>query len=295
MSLNSQDMGVGSTGSAGAQDRAPRLSGASGYATWAPRMNAYLQAKGAAGIHIRPMTKAVWDVNLHRVDLWRDESLARDLELAESATSSSSKKPDEAVAKAEEEKRKARARFTAEVELSQRMYGIIFSSLPEDLLPQVLHGNVPEGCAHLLWQWLQNKFQSTEMDNIHSLFEEWFSLKQGEAESFDAYRARVNRQCTLLEHAKQKTSPEQYEFILLCRLRPEYKPIVLALDNGELLKVKARVDWEEVARRVNAFERNEQRIAGGSSEVQAGESAHAAFTQQSPVVSVTVVALTQGG
>ena len=103
------------------------------------------------------------------------------------------------------------------------------------------------------------------------LFREWSELEQGDDESFDAYRARVNNVANLLGNADERPSARMYAYTLLERLRPHYKPVVLALQNSSLMKktktiavpkvekTELDIDWIEVTRQVNAHERSEQR------------------------------------
>ena len=86
------------------------------------------------------------------------------------------------------------------------------------------------------------------------------ALRQEDDESFDAYRARVNHVLALLDHAKEKPSARQHAFMLLDRLQPRYRPAVLALKLGDLLKKPDEIEWDKVAAFVNQHERNEQRI-----------------------------------
>ena len=266
MSLDSSERGAGVGGSAGASERAPRLQGGGDYAAWRPRMDAFLQAKGAEGIHRKAMTQADWRTMEARVELWSDEALAH--ALVETSSSSGSGSGSAAV-KAEPlsaETKAARALVCATVARSQRAYGMLYTALPAELQLQVAH--LPQGFAYGLWSWLEGKFQSTEDDNISALLQDWASLTQEAGESFDAYRARVNRLATLLERAEEKPSARVYAFSLLDKLQPQFKPAVLALKNGTLLKDIKNVDWEAVTRFVNAHERSEQRLDGAGTEGQ---------------------------
>ena len=119
---------------------------------------------------------------------------------------------------------------------------------------------MPENFAYGLAHWLETKLQSTEQDNVGELLAQWVALRQEEDESFDAYRARVNHVLALLDHAKEKPSARQHAFMLLDRLQPRYRPAVLALKLGDLLKKPDEVEWDRVAAFVNQHERNEQRI-----------------------------------
>ena len=117
-----------------------------------------------------------------------------------------------------------------------------------------------ENFAYGLAHWLETKLQSTEQDNVGELLAQWVALRQEDDESFDAYRARVNHVLALLDHAKEKPSARQHAFMLLDRLQPRYRPAVLALKLGDLLKKPDEIEWDKVAAFVNQHERNEQRI-----------------------------------
>ena len=123
-------------------------------------------------------------------------------------------------------------------------------------------GTYPTGWAYGLWHWLETKFQSTEEDSVGELLGQWSSLRQDEGQSFDAYRAEVNKLAALLEHAKEKPSARMYAHTLLDRLQPRYKPAVLALKASGQLKDAAAVVWDTIAAFLNAHEREEARIGG---------------------------------
>ena len=241
----------------------PRLapSGA-GYAAWAPRMSVFLQQRGAEGIHLKRMTEAEWRRLSEQVAAWHDEEFAAALALAANdgssgSTAASSSGSDAAGLSAGV--KESRKLLIATVERSHKAFGVLYAALPDELCLQVAH--LPQGWAYGLWAWLQAKFQGTEEDSVDSLFSDWVALRQEGDESFDQYRARVNRLRTLLELAKEKPSERMYAFTLLGKLRPHFKPAVLALKSGDLLK-KEQVDWERVTLFLNAHERSEQRLSG---------------------------------
>ena len=240
------------------QLQAPRLQYGN-YATWRPNMDVYLQRNGAEGIHKRKSTEKEWiDIN-DQVNGWADEALEAALSLTLSTSSSTSSNSSKVTIT--DEVKTARTLVSTTVERSRKVFGILYSSLPDDLRIQVAH--IAQGWAFGLWDWLEKKFQSTEEDNVGTLLAQWTMLQQLEEESFDAYRARVNRLSTLLEQAKEKPSARMYSYILMDRLQPRYKQAVLALKASGQLKDADKIGWEEVTAFINSHERNEQRIGNG--------------------------------
>lgn len=279
MSLSSEG-----TGAVGASDKlahlhlqAPRLQdGGMGYAAWQANMDVFLQRAGAEGIHRKPLTEAAWLDMTRRVEEWSADALSAALELVVggAASSSSSSGADTSGFAAAStpltaEVKEARRLVSATVERSRKVFGTLYSALPEELRAQVAH--LAQGWAYGLWHWLETKFQSTEQDSVGELLAQWTTLRQEDDESFDAYRARVNRLHTLLEQAKEKPSARMYAYMMLDRLQPQYKPAVLALKVGEQLKDADKIAWDTVAAFLNAHERNEQRIGA-----EAGDGARAA-------------------
>ena len=296
MSLISDNMdknGVSSTAAAvlSAGVAAPRLVAGSSYSSWRPNMDVFLQRSGAEGIHTQATTKEEWLTTSQLVVSWGDEAYAAALALASGvavnnntsgqhnsnnnsnsdnahASSSASTVLASAAAAAaadvkvspslSEEIKAARKLVSARVERSRRVYGIIYGALPDELRLQV--ADLPTGWAFGLWQWLQNKYQSTEEDNVNALVGQWMQLKQDDTESFDAYKARVNKLYALLEHAKEKPSARQYSFTLLDKLLPRYAAAVLALKASGQLKDAASISWDTVTAFVNSHERSEQRL-----------------------------------
>lgn len=264
MSLNAygDDKGaLGAGGGAGALTQAPKLR-AGCYAAWKPDMDVHLARIGADGAHKRAMSSADWKTIVEKLELWKHEEAAQhlaDIGIGSASSSSSSSKAELT------DKEKATRRYIRLlVEQSTKAYGALWSALPEELRAQARQ-SVPENFAYGLAHWLETKLQSTEQDNVGELLAQWVALRQDESESFDAYRARVNHIMGLLEHAKEKPSARQHAFMLLDRLQPQYKPAVLALKLGDLLKKPDEVEWDKVAAFINQHERNEQRIGAEGS------------------------------
>ena len=179
---------------------------------------------------------------------------------ATARSGSSSSSGDSAGASELTDKEKATRKYIRLLaEQSTKAYGALWSALPEELRAQARQ-SVLENFAYGLAHWLETKLQSTEQDNVGELLAQWVALRQEDDESFDAYRARVNHVLALLDHAKEKPSARQHAFMLLDRLQPRYRPAVLALKLGDLLKKPDEIEWDKVAAFVNQHERNEQRI-----------------------------------
>lgn len=250
-------------GTTGGAQQAPRLApGGIGYSVWRPNMDVFLQRNGAEGIHQKPMTVQQWLEMSGRSEAWAAEALdaAMALVLGGGTSSASSSSADERVTAVSisAEVKAGRLLVSATVERSRRVFGTLYSALPEELRAQT--GHIASGWAYGLWHWLETKFQSTEEDSVGELLGQWSSLRQDESQSFDAYRAEVNKLAALLKHAKEEPSARMYAHTLLDRLQPRYKPAVLALKAGGQLKDAAAVVWDTVAAFINAHEREEARI-----------------------------------
>ena len=250
MSSNSEEKGSGGGGNnSGGGDKAPRLL-TGGYASWKTKADNWLDTKGAMGVHLRAMEPAAWTARRAKADQYRAEAEARSEALADGLKEEESKLSEATVA--------ARKEQMQRVELSNRIYGLLYGCLPEELLLQVAH--IEKGFAYGLWHWLETKFQSTEADNVDSLLSDWQDLRMDEDASFDAYRARVNTVKALLDHAKVKVDPRAYSFTLLQKLTPRFKIAVLALKGNGMLKDAENVDWETVTAFINSHERAEMRL-----------------------------------
>ena len=268
MSLNAygDDKGaMGAGGGAGALSQAPRLR-AGCYAAWKPDMDVYLARIGADGVHKRAMSAKDWQTMVDKLELWKRQEAAQylaDIGISQrsgSSGSGSSSSGDSAGASELTDKEKATRKYIRLLaEQSTKAYGALWSALPEELRAQARQ-SVLENFAYGLAHWLETKLQSTEQDNVGELLAQWVALRQEDDESFDAYRARVNHVLALLDHAKEKPSARQHAFMLLDRLQPRYRPAVLALKLGDLLKKPDEIEWDKVAAFVNQHERNEQRM-----------------------------------
>ena len=241
------------------QQAVPLLrAGGVGYALWKPEMIVFLQRSGAETAHTRPITEVEWKNMNTQVGQWRSDELTDALALLSGGDSSSGVKLGDEEQQLALRKKEARKLITQTVERSQRIYGLIYSALPADLRAQ--SAELSQGWAYGLWRWLETKFQSTEEDFVGELFSQWSSLRQGDVESFDAYRARVNGVKESLKAAKEEPSVRMYAYTLLDRLQPRYKQAVLALKAGGQLKDAQAIDWEAVTGLINAHERREIRL-----------------------------------
>jgi len=223
------------------------------YASWRPDMEVWLERHGAKGVHARVITPEQWKAIAKKVRDWESEATDAALEFfgigdepadgsasAPKKGSKKKKKVEQDAGQEPDEETTMRKELTALVERSTRVYGVLYGAMPEDLRKQA--ESVARGHASGLWKWLETKLQSTEQDSVGALLEQWVALKQEEEESFDSYRARVNRLRALLEHAKEKVSGNMYSLMLLDRLQPQYKVAVLALKAGGQLKDADQAD-----------------------------------------------------
>ena len=214
-------------------------------------MEVYLQRQGAEKIHIRVMDPNVCLSTQAAVEQWKDEKLADAMATLHGTSSSSSSSSSTSIipansGKVPEEKQKL---ISKQVDRSTRVYGIIFAALPEELRQQA--ESIPSGFAYGLWHWLETKYQSTEQDSAAALLVEWTVTRQEEGESFDSYKARVDKLHTLMAAAQEPMSKRMYSLALLDRLQPQYKQAVLALKVSGALKNPAAVVWEDVVTLIN--------------------------------------------
>lgn len=238
--------------------QAPRLSsGGVAYGAWRDNMHVYLQRAGAEGIHCKVMLQEAWVMMTQSAEQWQADELASALALVSGAALADSTSSTSKETGARDQMKAARKLVAATVERSRKAYGVIYTSLPDELRPQI--GHISNGWAYGLWHWLETKFQSTEEDSVGDLLALWTQLRQDDDESFDSYRARVNKLRGLLKNAKEEPSARMYAYILLDRLHSRYKPAILALKAGGQMKDASTIAWDTVSAFINAHERSEQR------------------------------------
>ena len=236
----------------------PRLV-AGRYSAWRPQMENLLMR---AGVAKRDYTEANadWAALVCAVDNWsRDDeqaSIAYALGRSKSATGGQSA-PSSSGQQSEE---KARRGAMEAVARGRKAYTLLYQALPDDL--RKLVAGVPQGYAYGLWSWLESRYQNTEQDSVGDLWEEFTQLQQEEDESFDAYKARVDRVNHLLDNAKDKPSAGLYAHRLLRKLTPSYNAAVLALNASGRLKDANKIAWDEIVTFINNHEKNERRLAG---------------------------------
>jgi hypothetical protein len=243
MSLNSMkasgEESVSSKATGGSQ-RVPLLCAASGhtgahYAAWRPQMETFLMREGIESRDYK-----------EEIPQWKDLETAVQFDTiaAEKAAiarllsgGSSAVKIEPAVT---DEYKAARKLVADLVGRSRKAYGFLFAALPEEL--RLLVADVPQGYAYGIWSFLEKRFQNTEQDNVADLWAQYIALTQEQDESFDKYKARVDKVQALLEHAKQQPPAGLRAHILLGRLQPLYEQAVLALKAGGQIKDADKVD-----------------------------------------------------
>jgi hypothetical protein len=242
---------------------------ASSYPSWRPRMEAYLMRMGLEEAYKDELES--WTELHAKVREWDLASKTRAISSALGRDpASASSGPSSVVLKMDPEEVNVKREVRGMVERSLRAYGILHEAMTEELRVQTAH--IPPGYAFGVWSWLEKKFQSTEVDCVNDLIEKWMELRMDAEESFDNYRARVNKICVLLEQAKEKPSARIFAYKMLDMLQPRYRPAVLALKAGDKLKDPAHVNWEDVAAFLNSHERSEHRLGMSDSEGGMGSS-----------------------
>jgi len=268
-------VGAAASGALALHGQVPRLRGGAGYAAWRADMEVYLARIGCEGVHRYALTAEQWAKLVRTTEEWKNESLAR--ALASFGISAGAEAGQDAAggstggsstggsAPLQASDAALREQMNKLVERSSRAYGALYTALDADLRAQVTQGgDVPSNFAFGLWKWLERKFQSTEEDSVDLLLDQWNELHQGDGESFDAYRARVNHLDALLKHAGEEQSKRLYIYRLLRKLRPEYRPVVQAIKLSGLLKDPSKVAWDTVSAEINAHERDLARSIGGA-------------------------------
>ena len=236
----------------------PRLV-AGRYNAWRPQMETALMR---AGIARRDYAEkcADWAALASAVENWSREEEQESIDYALGRSSGAKSSKSAAVDSGQRPEKEQRRGAIEAVARMRKAFTLLYQALPDDL--RRLVAAVPQGYAHGLWSWLEQRYQSTEQDNIGDLWEQFTGLAMEEEESFEAFKARVDQTFSLLEHAKDKPSPGLYAHRLLWKLTPNYNPAVLALKASGKLKDASKIDWSEVVIFVNNHERSEIRLAG---------------------------------
>ena len=288
--MSAEGTASGGGGGGGGGERAPRLSGEAGaYAAWRPRIEGYLMRVSllvactteTAGFDDLVSDVAYWDVCDAEALLARaaanraartagptyasvtTASGSSSTPARTSAQNQAAKAPLVAAGGALSDEDKAMRRGVRElVARSQKAWGVLHEVIPDELRLQSAH--ITAGNAAALWRWLETKLQPTQRENVNELLSEFFSMAQEPGETFDAYRARVNKVDARLAAAKEPVSRTQYAFVLLDRLQPRYHAVVLALKVGDQLREADAIDWDAVTALINQSERSEDQLAAGS-------------------------------
>jgi transposase InsO family protein len=258
---------------------APSLVSGAAYSTWAPLFLNHCTSIGLHDVLRKDIPK--WSQLCAVAEVWADEAREALVDAALNggsvafpSSSSSMKQEDvQAAATTAAATQTTRAGVLKMLADSRRVYALLFRALGAELREQI---PTEEGHAFALWCWLENKFQSKEADSAGALWSKWSEMRMESEESFDTYRARVNKLRALLLAAKEPITPSYFALVLLDRLQPRYTQVVLALKAGAALKDTSAIDWDAVTTLVNAHERHEQTMNGTGED----ERAMAAFGRQ---------------
>ena len=233
------------------------------YSAWRPQMENTLLRAGVAKRDYAE-EQADWAALACAVDNWSREDEKASIAYALGRKKDAKSGNDAAASSDRVSEEKARRGAMEAVARGRKAFALLYQALPEDL--RKLVAGVPQGYAYGLWSWLETRYQNTEQDSIGDLWEEFTQLEQEEDETFDAYKARVDRTHLLLDNAKEKPSPGLYAHRLLRKLRPNYNAAVLALNASGRLKDASKIVWSEIVTFINNHEKNERRLAGQGGE-----------------------------
>ena len=253
-------MGSEQTAATAAVLTVPRLIGGR-YNEWRPQMENALMRAGVARRDYAEEC-ADWAVLASTVENWSREEEQESINYAlgrSSGTNSASSASVSSGIRPDEKKRRVATEAIARM---RKAYTLLYQALPEDL--RRLVAGLPQGNAYALWSWLEKKYQNTEQDNIGDLWDSFTRLEQGEDETFEAYKARVDQTFALLEHAKDKPSAGLYAHRVLWKLTPMYAPAVLALKASGKLTDANKIVWSEVVTYISDHERSLNRLAGNT-------------------------------
>jgi hypothetical protein len=266
--------------------RAPSFKG--NYAEWRPGTEAAFFKGGLDNVHLTVIVEfkkleeciIKWDTEENNAAMalalgGKGSSTGKGVTFSSTSSTSAGGTPPTKADTDKVEEESARKKVRSLITRSRKAYAIIFESLPADLQAQA--ATLIQGYAFGLWEFLEKKFQNTEQDNIADLYTKWNKLHMDEEESFDSYKARVDRIATLLEKAKDKPSKGQYMYRLIYELRPEFKPVVLALATGDKLKDHDNIKWDTIVGHMNVYERDQRRLSSDKESSQTSATVAAAM------------------
>jgi hypothetical protein len=231
-----------------------------GYAVWKPLMEHYL------------MERRIHDVLKMKIDHWKALSEKAD-QLKSKASENyyrkfgiTWKEPVRAPQiKAEKDSSSADYEQLSEDEVKQlstlvhrvrTVYSILYDAIPIDVRNQI--GSEHHGNGAYLWNWLEERLLANTVDVQHEIIGELFTLQQSQDEKFEAYKARVDVLNDRLAQAKIDLPSAMYRYIVLKKLRPEYRQIVVVIDlSSEYKDVEGDGVglWNKITLAITRFER----------------------------------------
>lgn len=243
----------------------PKLDNVAGYGVWRPLMEHYL------------MERKLYDILKMKIDNWKfisdqvdqytnksNEEMYKKfgISLRESVKTPQIKteKVDESLMNLGKLSGDELKQLSLLVQRVRTVYSILYEAIPIDVRGQI--GSEHYGDGAYLWKWLEDQLQSNTIDAQHEIIGELFTLQQSENELFQAYKARVDVLNDRLAQAKVDLPPAMYRYIVLKKLRLEYRQIVVAIDLSSEYK---DVDgdsvalWNKIALAITRFERSEIR------------------------------------
>jgi hypothetical protein len=242
---------------------APKLVSGDSYSSWVEKMKVFLGSKKLLEVVEADITESEWKMITEKVKLWNNTERRKMLLRTIGGRSG----------EAEVKTQKRTAEEVADMKELQNLYnasasafGIIYASITDGMQREAR--GVEVGFASGIWNWLKDKYQSTETGNIGQLIGSWVDLQQEENESFDSYKGRVDYMHTLLDDAGQKFTAEMKLWKLIDCLSAKFDLTVLAFKGTDLYRKPTRktvgtenvtiFNMQEIAKFFKEQERNIQ-------------------------------------
>lgn len=256
--------------------KAPQLSGNGGtgqllYSEWVVAMNRFLTGMGLAVEDYQVKIEHWEDIN-KKLELENKELAAKGADILlgrykPPVPSTPAKSSSSGSASPATEEAQALKAIKDQMKRIAKAYTIIMNSLDVELSKQV--EGVPVGYAYALWNWLEKKFLTTDVDAVAQKISEFYTMRMSETETFELWKLRVDEGKKGLEYMKEKVSEAAYISILLHHVTPNYHSPKATLAASLALEKKsnpnATYDWAYVVEFMRLHENQNMTSNSGDS------------------------------
>lgn len=214
----------------------PVLKSVRDFDTWRPLIEQYINDCGYGRVLTMKITNFAQLVKeSKRIEssdsVYKELGISFESEVAVSSVKMENECKDNQLSELSAEARKELVKI---VKSSERVYNILFRSIPVELRVQIGSEHAANGGS--LWQWLVSTLEPTSAEIQMELLEQLFAIRQQAGEKFAVFKARVDKINDKLAASGADLKPVQYRHLVLSRVLEPYRHMVININMNKELR-----------------------------------------------------------